>query len=58
MGGRRYRFTRSSFANILNPCDQVAHFARAEFRHGHHDGCAGANLFDVVHRIGLHEAQF
>ena len=51
------RLARAGLADVLDPGDEVAHLARAEPLHRDRDGRAHAHLFDVVHRVGLHEAQ-
>ena len=49
--------TRACFAHVLDPCDEVAHLARAQLGHGDGHGGAHTDLFDVVDRVGLHEAE-
>ena len=55
--GRGHRLTGAGLAHVLDPGDEVAHLARAELVHRQGVGRAHPDLFDVVHGLGLHEAQ-
>ena len=57
MRRRGDRLTRAGLAHVLDPGDEVAHLARAELLDRDADRRAHAHLLDVVHGVGLHEAQ-